>query len=299
MEVRQRKLLIVGLVRNCARQIAADVQRLSTAAGPADWFIVESDSDDDTVARLERLQATVPRFRYVSLGQLRSTIPGRIDRIAYCRNRYLQEIEKNPDYRDVDYVVVADLDNLNQLISKEAFASCFEREDWDVCAANQRGPYYDIYALRHPEWSPVDCINQHHWLMRYGISEWRALRSAVYSKMIRIDESADWIPVTSAFGGLAIYRRSVIGSARYAGRDSSGAETCEHVPFHEALGARIFINPRLINAGYTEHSGPLLFFPGIKLRLKLLAKSLIRSFAGENTLDALKRQATLLRSRRA
>lgn len=281
-----RRLLIVGVARNCASSITLDVQRLLRATGQAKCFIVESDSSDDSVARLEQLQATIPDFRFVSLGQLRTDIPVRTDRIAHCRNRYLQEIAENPEYRDVDYVVVADFDNINQLISKEAFASCFEREDWDVCAANQRGPYYDIYALRHPVWSPSDCLAQFRLLMRGGLSEGKALFAAVYSKMIRIDEDSDWMPVTSAFGGLAIYRRSVLGSARYSGRDSTSAETCEHVPFHEALAARIFINPRLINADYTEHSQPLRFLPGLKLQAKLLAKSAIRTLSGDAALDA-------------
>jgi hypothetical protein len=275
------------------------VRRLAKAVGAAKWFIVESDSVDDTKARLEQLQGAVPGFRFTSLGQLQPAIPGRSDRIAHCRNRYLQEIAAETDYRDVDYVVVADLDNVNELISTEAFESCFERDDWDVCTANQRGPYYDIYALRHPVWSPGDCLAQLRLLMRGGLSEWKALFAAVYSKMIRIGEDTDWIPVTSAFGGLAVYRRQVLGSARYNGRDAAGGEICEHVPFHESLGARIFINPQLINAGYTEHSKPLLLLPGLKQRAKSYSKSAIGLLAGPDAVDTLKRRATMLRSRRS
>lgn len=282
--------LIVGLARNCARTIGDDVRRLAQAAGAAKWFIVESDSADDSVARLEQLQATVPGFRFVSLGQLQPAIPGRTDRIAHCRNRYLQEIAENPEYADIDFVVVADFDNLNTLVSAESFRSCFKRQDWDVCTANQRGPYYDIFALRHPIWSPGDCLAQFKMLMRGGLSEGLALFAAVYSKMIRIDESAEWLPVTSAFGGLAVYRRSAIGTARYSGRDLNGIETCEHVPFHQAMAARIFINPQFINAGFTEHSAPLRFLPGLKLKLKLVAKSIIRTMRGEAGLQAILRQ---------
>jgi hypothetical protein len=281
--------LIVGLARNCALTIGEDVRRLAQAVGAAKWFIVESDSRDDSVVRLAQLQATVPGFRFVSLGQLQPAIPGRTDRIAHCRNRYLQEIAENPEYADIDFVVVADLDNLNTLISKEAFQSCFDRDDWDVCGANQRGPYYDIFALRHSVWSPSDCLAQFRLLMRGGLSEGRALFAAVYSKMIRIEENAEWLPVLSAFGGLAIYRKSVLGTARYSGRDKSGNEICEHVPFHDGM-ARIFINPQLINAGYTEHSAPLRFLPGLKLKLKLIAKSIIRTIRGEAGLQALLKQ---------
>jgi hypothetical protein len=65
----------------------------------------------------------VPGFRFTSLEQVQTVIPGRTDRIAHCRNRYLQEIPGETDYRDVDYVVVADLDSINGLISTEAFES--------------------------------------------------------------------------------------------------------------------------------------------------------------------------------
>jgi hypothetical protein len=111
----------------------------------------------------------VPGFRFASLGQLQPTIPGRTDRIAHCRNRYLQEIAENPEYADIDFVVVADFDNLNTLVSAKSFRSCFKRQDWDVCTANQRGPYYDIFALRHPTWSPCDCLAQFRMLMRAGL----------------------------------------------------------------------------------------------------------------------------------
>jgi hypothetical protein len=75
--------------------------------------------------------------------------------------------------------------------------------------------------------------------------------------MITIPESADWIPVDSAFGGLGIYRRSILSGARYSGADEDGDGTCEHVPLNNQLrarGARIFINPRLINTTYTDNS---------------------------------------------
>jgi hypothetical protein len=75
--------------------------------------------------------------------------------------------------------------------------------------------------------------------------------------MITIAESESWIPVDSAFGGLAIYRRDILHGVRYAGLDESGQISCEHVELHSQLKAkacRIFVNPRLINTGKTDHS---------------------------------------------
>jgi len=81
--------------------------------------------------------------------------------------------------------------------------------------------------------------------------------AALYSKMINIPEPENWIEVDSAFGGLAVYRRRCLDGVTYSGLTEDGEEICEHVPMHRRLkdkGCRIFINPRLINAGVTEHS---------------------------------------------
>ena len=155
-------ILIAGIARDCAKTIRADVERLASAFGVAReirWLIVESDSSDDTPAILATMQDTIPNFRAISLGRLRGDIPVRTERIAHCRNRYLEEL-RGDRYSDVDYVVVSDLDGMNRLLTRRGVRSSFARSDWDVCCANQRGPYYDILALRHPTWSPGDCLEQ-------------------------------------------------------------------------------------------------------------------------------------------
>jgi hypothetical protein len=181
-------ILIAGIARDCARTIRADVERLASAFSfvrDVRWLIVESDSSDDTPAILAAMQNTIPNFCTISLGALRGDIPARTERIAHCRNRYLEELEGDR-YSDVDYVVVSDLDGMNRLLTQRGVKSSFARSDWDVCCANQRGPYYDILALRHPTWSPGDCLDQLRQLKAQGVGEEAALRIAIYSKMVRI-----------------------------------------------------------------------------------------------------------------
>ena len=75
--------------------------------------------------------------------------------------------------------------------------------------------------------------------------------------MIHIPLNSKWIQVDSAFGGLAVYRRSEIYNAEYTGIDHNNSEVCEHVAFHKTIrdnNGLIFINPMLINTTYTEHS---------------------------------------------
>ncbi len=172
-------------------------------------------------------------------------------------------------------MIIADFDGVNRLITDEAVLSCWERNDWDVCTANQRGPYYDVWALRHRDWSPNDCWLQYVFLFQHNVGKRLALFAAVHSRMITISEDSNWIEVDSAFGGFAIYRRSVLEEALYVGLRDDGGEICEHVTFHSQLRAqhrRIFINPKLINAAYTEHTEHILF-----LRIKARPDGVIKS----------------------
>jgi hypothetical protein len=279
---RDRQVLIAGLVRNGGTKIKADVHRMRNALRSfpnLHWLVVESDSDDDTVQRLTELSTEIANFRFLSLGTLRRDMPIRTVRLAHCRNTYLDEFRANPAYRHIDTLIVADLDGLNDLIGEQALLSCWERDDWDVCTANQRGPYYDMWTLRHPVWCPGDCWEQYRFLAGAGVSTNKALFAAVYAKMIRVPEDSPWIEVDSAFGGLALYKRRALDGVGYAGVTPAGVEVCEHVILSQgirAAGHRIFINPRLINAAFTEHTRHLGPYPAARLRwaLRCLARAL-------------------------
>lgn len=256
-------VLVTGLVRNCALGIRADVDRVRRALQPfgrVQWLLVESDSSDDSLTQLEVLAGENPDFRFISLGTLRASRPLRTDRLAHCRNAYLAELRDNALYADVELVLVSDFDGVNTLLCTEGLLSCWQRDDWDVCTANQAGPYYDIWALRHPLWSPNDWYAAHQFLRRHGRSDEQALRVALHSRMITVAPKSDWIEVDSAFGGLGVYRRTALEGVHYDGLDATGAEVCEHVVLHQQMrqrGRRIFINPRLINTYGTEHSAAL------------------------------------------
>jgi glycosyltransferase involved in cell wall biosynthesis len=262
-------LVIVGCVRNGAKTVRRAVETLARAsAGFArvQFLIIESDSTDQTVAELQRLRNEITGFQFTSLGTLAEQIPARTERIAACRNRYLEELRHDPQYAQVDYVMVADLDGVNNDLRPEAVATCWaSTHPWDVVTANQSDAYYDIWALRHADWCPVDCHEQYSRL-RDMFDRPRALNIAIHSRMARLSPRADWIEVESAFGGLAIYRREALLSGHYSG-GAPERPICEHVPLHaevRARGYRIFINPALINARRTDHSARI----GLRVRLR-------------------------------
>ena len=112
--------------------------------------------------------------------------PLRTQRIAFCRNYYLKLIEESTEYNDVDYVVIADLDGVNYHLLPSSVATCWTRSNWDVCTANQYGPYYDIYALRHSLWSPNDCAEEAKMLQILEVKRFTYKYVAILSRIIRI-----------------------------------------------------------------------------------------------------------------
>jgi hypothetical protein len=243
-----------------------------------------------------------PRFNYSSLGTLREQFPRRTERIAYCRNHYLDTLKNNPTYKDVDYVVVTDLDGTNTHLTEENLLSNWKHTDWDVVTANQKGIYYDIWALRHPILSPNDCLGYYHFLVdELGIKKFTARKIAIHSRMITIPKSDKFIEVDSAFGGIAIYKKEVLLDVCYVGIQD-GREVCEHFPLHEQIrrkGYAIYINPNFVNcAAPLEHVklvslGNLLKwlfqlpFNGEYKKLYRLAVSLLQAKQDKNIVQSI------------
>jgi hypothetical protein len=261
-DMRDNKLtiLVTGIVRNVASTIEHDVVVIERALRDfhsIKWFLVESDSEDDTVNQLKFLSTKYKNFRFSSLGKIQNPAESRTVGMARARNRYLEELKENADYKTVDILAVSDFNGVNSKLTRAAVATCFDVEIWDACFANQSGRYYDIWALRHPIWSPNDCWQQLSFYRKYYKIPEFALAASVKSRMIRIPKRSEWIEVDSAFGGFALYRPDAIGKAAYEGLTADGKAICEHVPFHAEMRRnqkKLFINPDLINARSTDHS---------------------------------------------
>jgi hypothetical protein len=253
--IAESKILLAGPVRNVEHAIENEVKTLASSLHEFKevyCFVVESDSSDNTVKKLEELQQIIKNFTFISVGKLSDKLPRRTDRISLCRNLIIDEVASNPQFADIDYIAMADLDGMNALVTPEKIAQCWEvDEPWDVITANQLGEYYDIWGLSHPFWNPMDCWEQKHQLENI-LGDEMALNIAVGCKQSPIDPRADLIEVDSAFGGLGIYKRESFLAGRYAGTDdqAGGIDVADHIPFHRDLrqkGYRIFINPALIN----------------------------------------------------
>ena len=270
---KKSKILIVGTVRNVEKTIIREINKCIKAFigfKTLDFFLVESDSNDDTVKTLSLLEKQVLNFKFISLGKISTDIPDQYDRIRHCRNKYIEYIRSIYDSKLPDYIAVLDLDGMNNALSEKSVRSCFLRDDWDAVLSNQTFGYYDILALRHSIWQKND------WREEFALKKRRYIHSVrkdpirnfvllfkidklkneiVYSKMKRISKNSPWIQVESGFGGAAIYKPEVFLKHDYT-KEFETIET-DHVSLHRKLvrgGGRIFINPGFINSHFNTYN---------------------------------------------
>ena len=244
--------LVVGTVRNCEKKIFDTIKVLDKGlifAKRIEYFFVESDSDDQTLKSLNILLKKKSNFQFESFGRLRTDIPLRTERLAICRNRCLEYLRSKKNSW-AEYLIVVDTDGICSELSSYVMKDIISKDYWSVMTANVRGHYYDIYALRHKTWCPDDFYIAIKDDLKKGLSYQKSYLRNVIPKMVNIKPFANEIEVDSAFGGLAIYRKSGIPQdASYLGVDKNGNEVCEHVSFHFSIKnnkGKIFINPRLI-----------------------------------------------------
>ena len=272
-------ILVCAVARNISRTIRKDLKRINNALGRFSevyWLVVESDSDDNSIEELKSIKAEMPNFNFIPLGNLREQFDSRAELLAHARNTYLREIISNEKYRDIDFVAIADLNNLNRKLSAGAVNSVFNLQEEAMFTANQDGPYYDIWALRHHLWSPNDCWEQLSFYRRYSSNVNLTLKAAVNIRMLKIPAGSEPIEVESAFGGFAIVPKAFIfNSSMYEGKTPSGNEVCEHVSFCKVIrenGGRIYVVPSLINTTYADHSFRTTWPYGIYRNLKYPGK---------------------------
>lgn len=268
------KVIIVGLVRNCEFSVLKEYLRIISACSSleiVESFFVESDSSDNSLSILQEMRKEFQNFHYVSLGNLISIIPHRIERLRFCRNEYVKYIREMSKLKSFDYVIVADMDGINSALTKHAINSCFFAKDWDGLFSNQLFGVSDLLALRAKNWleedylielersrmelrkatQPQKFIGKIRQYYRYD----KTRKEIIYKRMRYVGISRKLIPVESAFGGIALYKTWCFLHADY--QDLEKSHECEHVTFHRKLaanGAQMYINPRFINSIFNTYN---------------------------------------------
>ena len=283
--IESKSILVTGIARDVARILPKEISRIEKKMNGVfelvNFLVIESDSKDNTKKVLEDIKNEKNNFNYKSLGIIESTLPNRIQRLAFCRNIYVKEIRENKLYKDVDFIAIVDFDIKNNRLKLNQLKKLISECSWSAIFANQTGLYYDIYALRKKGWVDNDCFTEYR-KFSISMSTQDAKERAIWSKMKKIKKGSPLIPVDSAFGGLGIYRKNVFMNFDYSLLPKRLHES-EHVSLHKKItdsNGLLFIAPNMTNFSWSAHNlSRFKFFRLLDQASNRKGFKLIRSFA--------------------
>jgi len=246
--MRKEKVVFCGIARDNAEHLdktLALIERMGEMFASYKVIVYENDSSDATLSMLKAWRDKLGEQTVTVLHEHLEWPPAiadggfskrRFQILSYCRNQYVARL-KCPEYADSKYAVVLDMDLWD--FDVDGLAHSFgvgggggDVVEWSSISANgvfDGRTYYDALAFRSDEFP--DTLNSEK--QRYDAQ-------LVYSV------NDPLVPVKSAFGGLAIYKRSCLVQCAYTGDD------CEHVGMYAcqtSLGHECdahFMNPAML-----------------------------------------------------
>ena len=248
------KVVIGGCCRDCEKYLPSILKKIKQITHFCEDYqiiIYENDSQDKTLKILKKFEEEFPNVTILSENGIKDKYQLRTHRLAYCRNKILDVINKSNYHKKYDYFINLDLDNVNTNLDVQSIKKYLDSKfDFDVGTANQK-KYYDYWALRTEKYDK-NCWNNNGACIRNNIvlDDWFDNYKGTY-----IDKKEKPIKVISAFEGLGIYKLQSIGDCRYDGIEDNATngfkEDCEHVKFHKCMikngHDKIYIIPFLNN----------------------------------------------------
>lgn len=150
-------------------------------------------------------------------------VMNRTEAIARARNIVLK-VAMGKQFDDYKYVIWADLDFLEPWDIESIVETIFHPEqEWDAVFAYGA---YDLFAFRSAE-CPIG-------FELLGVSYWEKLDQI--RKAFTFNRESPWKKVYSAFGGLAIYKRTALKNCHYSGVITKDLEKLAAVWLEKARG---------------------------------------------------------------
>lgn len=214
-----KKIVICGAAQNIAESFdytKRNMEMLGEHFSEYKIVIYENNSEDITPYLLENWADNNPNVLIKS-----ENIPNdklakaRTERIADARNKILKEVRP---YWDFDYLLMADLDFTCDWPIQELLEVVKSPSEWDCVSSNGvdvHGSYVDKYALRSREYPFGPEL--------LGFEWWQMVKDLRFELT-----GEEWLPVYSAFGGLAIYQMESIRGCYYSGSTTGDVKALYH-----------------------------------------------------------------------
>jgi len=254
------KIVFSGPVKNCGKNLEKNLNFLinlkkDNRIDLLDIFILEGDSTDNSKIILEKYNKNSEIILF-SENNLEEKLSNRVERIAYCRNLLIKEIEnKEISY---DFYIPLDLDvELFSQISTDDFLKILTRvqkdNDIDALFPFSVPFYYDLAALRAYGWLEEDVwikFNKLAKKLKVGKIFLRIL--LIFNKQIKQPRNKKLIQVESAFGGIGLYKlKDEISSLHKYGLTDK-AVSADHIAFNSSFNKK-YIDPNWTVKAPHEH----------------------------------------------
>lgn len=217
------KVIICGVCKDVESALSAvisSVEETGSLFRDYQVFVYENNSQDNTAEILNKWEEKNRRVHITTENIPEKTLlsfcraiswdnrPSRLELIVRARNIVLQQIMRH-EYDDHRYVIWVDMDFKNGWDIKGIIDSLSQPQPWDGICANgvlPDGRMFDGHAYRDSQFPLGPELLGEYW--------WRKYLKKI---MVVLDENIDLVPVISAFGGLAIYKRQSIQDCCYSG----------------------------------------------------------------------------------
>ena len=238
------KVLICGICKNVAPRLTHSIKIMEEIGNMFQDYqilVYENNSIDRTKLKLQFWANINPKVfvktENLSRQQIKNlainqgkddSIIWRVEMISYARNMVL-DIAMSDKYKDFEYILWMDMDFIIPPSYEGIVEAFYTDHEWDAVFAygqNREGDHWDWYALREPIYNPLGPE-------LFG-NPWWTCPSKIFPK----SPSDDWYPVTSAFGGFGIYKKSSIVGGRYSPIVTKDVETVTKNTIQQGLASR-------------------------------------------------------------
>lgn len=263
----EKSIAIGALARNCEEHLSKNIERIEELRNyfsQSSVFLYENNSTDHTKAILkewqekresvyllsEDIDESVYKVARKEKRLYGGTSEGRIRKMCDCRNKLLGLIKNQGNF---DYVIFIDIDIA--WFSVEGVIRSIENapEGWGGLFSNcfvtftngvksfDNPMHYDTFAYVE-KGMPLEMIAYN----SLNVFRRQLLSYKVYKQV----NDCDFFECQSAFGGIGIYKGTVLDHLRYElFRPSTwkelGSTLCEHIYFNERVEGRIFVSKEM------------------------------------------------------